>query len=122
MTDRDQGFDEFLRDALAPADRPEDLAFVARVQAVAKIQDRWAAERKVMWRRFARDMVALLALGAGVAAIMTAPSIAGMASGDRPLLLGSLIIGFGGWLSLLARTDSRSSKGAGVAWLRPVRT
>ena len=122
MTDRDQGFDEFLRDALAPADRPDDLAFVARVQAVAKIQDRWAAERKAMWRRFARDMVALLALGAGVAAIMTAPSIAGMTSGDRPLLLGALIIGFGGWLSLLARTDSRSSKGAGVAWLRPVRT
>ena len=118
MIESDQRFEEFLRGALAPVKRPEDLAFVARVQAVARLEDRWAAERLATWWRFALNLSAVAALAGGVAAITAAPSFADAVIANRPFALAALLVGFGAWVSLLARPESRSLKGAGLAGLR----
>ena len=117
MTERDQGFDEFLHHALAPPEREEDHAFVARVQALARMEDRWAAERSAAWRRFTFGMVAIAAFAIGLAIIMAAPSATDAMTGDRPTVLAALIAGFGAWVALLAR-DSRSATSAGLGRAR----
>jgi hypothetical protein len=113
MTEQDQRIEDFLHHALAPPERQEDHAFGARVQALARVEDRWAAERSAAWRRFTLGMVAIAAFALGMAVIMAAPSAVEAVIGDRPTVLALFIAGFGAWVAVLARPDSHSGRSAG---------
>ncbi len=109
MNDRDEAFDLYLREALAPSDRAEDVRFAARVQAVVALEDRWAANRRATIRRLVRELVAILAFGAAIIAASAAPSLSGVIATDRALVLTALILGFGMLVLVLAGGDSRSA-------------
>jgi hypothetical protein len=115
MNDQDEAFDLYLRKELTPIDRGEDVAFSARVQALVALDSEWAANRRAMNHRLVRELIAILGLGAGVAAVAAAPSWALIVSGDRAIALAALILGFGMLVFLLSRPDSRSWSTAELA-------
>ena len=86
-------FETFLAEALAPPSRDPDRQFVARVQARIALESRLEAERRSIMRRFLAQLVALVAVAAGLVwAARAAPSMAIAAESPWLLTCGLLSI------------------------------
>ena len=75
MTESDEGFDRLLADALAPADRPADPAFVARVDRAIVADQYYLRQRSALWRRFGGETLAIGAAAASLAVIARSPDL-----------------------------------------------
>ena len=63
---KDEEFDTFLGDALAPPRRGPDRRFVAVVQARVALEDQLAVQRRLALSTLAKQGLALLAVAAGL--------------------------------------------------------
>jgi hypothetical protein len=88
-------FESFLAEALSPPARGPDRRFVARVEARVKLEARLEAERRSIVRRFGIELVALLALAAGLAWAARAQPIMALAAESPWLLMCALLSIFG---------------------------
>ena len=78
-----EDFDRFLAEALSPPGREVDRSFVVRVQAQIAMEERFAAQRRLLMLNLAQQLVALMAVGAGAWWLGKAAPIAAWA-GDSP--------------------------------------
>jgi hypothetical protein len=86
-------FDSFLSEALAAPRRDPDRQFVARVQARVALEARLEAERRSILRRFASQLIALVAIAGGLVwAARTEPLVAIASESPWLLMCGLLSI------------------------------
>lgn len=93
-------FERFLVGALAPPQREPDRAFVASVRAHIALDQRLRGERAAAITAFALQLIALLAVAAGVAWFARSPGIAEAAS-ESPGLVLLILVGLFSFLVLL---------------------
>ena len=87
-------FERFLAAVLSPPERGADRAFVSRVQIQIAIDERFAAQRRLLIRSLAQQLVALLAVGAGAWWLGKAAPIAAWAGESPAMALGAFIAMF----------------------------
>jgi hypothetical protein len=90
----DDGFDLFLRDALAPPVRPPDRDFVARVQRKVALDRLWRAQRRAALVRLGQEVLALAAVAAALIWIGRAPPIRGFATASPAAALATALFLF----------------------------
>ncbi|HEX4762609.1 MAG TPA: hypothetical protein VFU87_07435 [Sphingomicrobium sp.] len=100
MTD---DFDRFLREALAPERRDPDRRFVARVQARIALDRYLKAERRGLLRRLGAELLALLAVAAGLLWLGRAAPVAGFFAESPGVALAALLSGFALLVLLVSR-------------------
>jgi ABC-type transport system involved in cytochrome bd biosynthesis fused ATPase/permease subunit len=93
-------FGRFLAGALAPPPRKPDRFFVASVQAHIALDDRLRAERAATVSDFALQLLALLAVAAGLIWFARSPQVAG-AVGESPGVALLILVGLFSFLVLL---------------------
>ena len=103
-------FDLFLADALAPAEREPDRAFVSRVQAHILLDQRLRAERRGALSLLAMQVIGLAAVAAAVLWLLRSPVVASFAAESPAVLLLALLATFSFVILLFS-----SSAGAGAA-------
>jgi FtsH-binding integral membrane protein len=102
-------FDSVLTSSLAPAERAPDRAFVLRVQATIKLEERLAAERRALAGGFVRQLLALAAVAVAAWWISKAPAVASWIAESQAIGLAILLAGFAFVVGLIAaRTGSPS--------------
>jgi hypothetical protein len=104
-------FDAFLASSLAPEDRPPDRRFVANVQARILIEDRLARERRVLVTSLATQLLALLAVGAGLWVLGRAAPVATWFAHSEPLGLVTLLVAFGFVVAMFSSSGRPSLRG-----------
>ena len=90
MTSRDE-FDLFLADALAPPDRDEDQAFVARVRQRIRIDDSLRAARSAAFERIAIEIAALAAVAAALLWFARSSDAVALAAESPAEVLGAVV-------------------------------
>ncbi len=90
MTDGDEILDRLLADALAPADRAADPAFVARVDRAIVADEIYRRQRGALWRRLGGEMLAIGAVGASLAVISRVPDLRDVQAGLSGVALAAL--------------------------------
>jgi polyferredoxin len=108
MTD---DFDRMLGAALAPPVRDPDAAFAMRVRALCILDAKLVRERRAALRLLFVQLLALIAVGAGLAWLGRAPAIADLASASPALVMTVLLAGFA-LLVIVMAAPSRSGIGA----------
>ena len=103
------GFDAFLAAALAPAEHPGDRTFVARVEAAIVLEERLAAQRRLLLTELGQQLVAVAAVGFALWWIGRAEPVASRFAQSPALGLAILLTGFG---LLVALMSSRRRSGA----------
>ena len=106
-----EGFDGFLAAALAPAERQGDRKFVARMQAAIALEERLAAQRRLLLTELAQQLAAVAAVGLALWWIGQAEPVASRFSQSPALGLALLLTGFG---LLVAVMISRRPGAAGA--------
>lgn len=101
MTHEDD-FDAFLARALAPPEREEDHAFVARVQQRIRIEESLRHARAAIVKRLAVEIAALTAVAAGLMWIAGSQGAAAIAAESPAPFLAGLIALFISLVGLLA--------------------
>jgi hypothetical protein len=91
MTDADLAFERLLADGLAPADRPPDAAFVARVDRAVIADALFRRQREALWRRFGGETLAIAAVGAGLAVLARIPDLREALAGTSDLALPAML-------------------------------
>jgi hypothetical protein len=87
-------FDAFLKDALAPPAGDADRLFVAKVQAHIRVEDELERERTALLSKFGKELVALLAIAAGIALLARSPIVLEWAAGAPGVAIGALLATF----------------------------
>jgi hypothetical protein len=91
VTGKDEAFDAWLAEALAPAERPADPAFVARVDRAIAAEVLYARQRGALWRRFGGELLAIAAIGASLAVLAGMPGLRALLNGIPGLTLPALL-------------------------------
>ncbi|NUT01588.1 MAG: hypothetical protein HOP96_11495 [Sphingomonas sp.] len=108
MTD---AFDDFLAQALDPAGREPDRAFVARVQARIRLEERIALERRSLLSGLAVQVLGIGVIAAALWWLSRSPAIASFASESPAVLLVALLAAFSFVIVLFAsRPGSGTSR------------
>ena len=102
-------FDQFLADALRPADRDEDPLFARQVIKRIGIEHQLRKQRLAIARRFAFDLLALLSVSAAMVAISRSPVLQDFATEQTWALLVITLIGFGAWIWISSSALLRSA-------------
>jgi hypothetical protein len=84
-------FDDFLAQALAPPDRNPDRAFVSRVQARIRVEERLEAERRGLLSLVPLHFVGIASIAAGLSWLVQSPAIAESA-GQSPAILLMIVL------------------------------
>jgi uncharacterized membrane protein len=87
-------FDLFLAEALSPAEREPDRAFVSRVQAHILLDQRLRAERRGALSSLAMQVIGLAAVAAAVLWLLRSTAIASFAAESPAVLLLALLAAF----------------------------
>ena len=105
-------FDAFLAAALAPAERDEDHAFVARVQQQIRIEDARRLARAAPFERLAVEIAALAAVAAAPLWLAGSADVSAAAAESPAPVLGGLIVLFMSlvWLMAPAAGGSNSRR------------
>jgi hypothetical protein len=103
MTDE---FDRFLARSLAPEERAPDRRFVARVQARIALDQRLHAEQANALRLLGIEVIALLAVAAGLVWLARAAPVARFFAESPAIALALLLAGFGLLLVLFSSQTS----------------
>lgn len=102
MHDRDTQFDRFLAQALAPPDRAPDQPFVNRVHQQVRLDELLRASRASTFERLGIELLSLVALACGLAAIGTSSEIADFTREVPHLALIAVMLVFALWVPLVA--------------------
>ena len=107
-------FDLFLAEELAPPPGAADRAFVARVQTRIDLDERLRRREQAIWHRLARELIAVLAMGAALVVLTRAPAVAALGAHSPELLLCGAIGAFAFLLLAMARpaAGGRARRGA----------
>ena len=100
--DQDQPFDRFLAEALSPAERAPDPLFVDRVRQQVRLDEMLRARRAGIFHRLGIEILSLVALGLGIAAIGGSPEVRAFASEAPHLALAAIMLLFALWVPLIA--------------------
>ena len=111
MTDPDARFDRFLADALAPPERAPDRRFVERVQQHVRLDELSRANRSRLLDRLGIELLSLVALACGIAAIGGSSEIAESVRQAPHLALPAMMFVFGLWVTLVAKPRSGDVRG-----------
>ena len=99
---RDDDFDEFLSNALAPPERDEDRAFVLRVQQRIRIDDALRASRAAAVERLLTGTAALVSVAGALLWFARSADAASIAAESPAPVLAGLILLFMSVVLLLA--------------------
>jgi hypothetical protein len=99
-------FDSLLTVALQPPERAPDRHFVARVQARIALEDRFSQQRRAAIGAFAKQLLALGALAAGLWWLGRAAPVASWRTESPALALAVLLVAFAFFLGLVGRQSS----------------
>src|SRR5690242_601154 len=103
-------FERFLASALAPGDRLPDRNFVARVQAAILLEERLKAQRWMLLRGLATQLVALAAVAVALWWIGRAALLADWFAESPAIGLAILLTGFGCLVGLFSsRSDAETA-------------
>jgi hypothetical protein len=102
MHDRDTRFDRFIAEALAPPDRDPDPRFVDRVRQQVRLDELLRARRASMFERLGIELLSLVALGCGLAAIGAVSEVAAFARQVPHVALAGVMLVFALWVPLIA--------------------
>lgn len=97
-------FDRLLKAALAPPPRDPDALFVMRVRALVALDSRLRAERRALMRSVVLQALGLASVGAGMAWLGRAGSVAAFVDASPAIALAALLAGFA--LVVVALTGS----------------
>ena len=100
-------FEDFLKSGLAPLDRAPDRQFVLRLQAAIALEKQLAAHRSSLVREFARQLLALAAVAAGLWWVGKAAPVASWFAGSPAIGLAVLLSAFALLILRLGRPDGR---------------
>lgn len=106
-------FNSFLSEALAPPAGEADRIFVARVQALIRLEEQLLAERQRLFSSLALQAIGLLAPTAAAFWLLRSPAVASFASESPAILLLALLAAFSFLVFLFSiHASSRGSKQA----------
>lgn len=91
MSGSQDAFDRLLAEALAPADRPADPAFVARVDRAIVADSIYRRQRAMLWRRFGGETLAIGAVGASLAMLARMPDLRALLAQASDVALPALL-------------------------------
>lgn len=100
--EHEEQFDRFLVEALSPPERVPDQPFVDRVRQQVRLDAALRARRACIFHRLGIELLSLVALGCGFAAIGASAEIAGFAREVPQVALVAVISVFALWVSLVA--------------------
>lgn len=103
-------FERFLAQALGPAERKPDRSFVVRTMAQVALEERFAGERRAIIRSTGQEMLALLAVGAGLWLLSRSPAIANLVAESPTLYLSGLLSAFASLVALFSSQTSRRNR------------
>lgn len=87
-------FDDFLRNSLAPPERPPDRSFVGSVQARIVLEERLVLQRRQLVAGFFTQLAALAAIAVGVIVLSRSPGALEFASDSPQIFLAALLVAF----------------------------
>lgn len=102
MTDRDAELDRLLAEALAPPDRAPDQQFVERVRQHVRLDELERGSRARLLEKLGIELLSLVALGCGLAAIGGSSEIGAFAREAPHLALPAVMLVFALWVPLVA--------------------
>lgn len=102
MNDPEAEFDRFLARSLAPPERAADRRFVDRVQRQVQLAEVLRARRARTFERIGIELLSLVALGCGLAAIASSSAIAESAGQVPHIALAGIMLVFALWVPLVA--------------------
>ena len=108
-------FDDFLAQALAPPDRDPDRAFVSRVQARIRIEERLEAERRGLLSLVPLHLIGIASIAAGLSWLVRSPAIAQSVGQSPAVLLVILLAAFIFVALLFSVTPGASRLGSAAA-------
>ena len=100
--DQDNQFDRFLADALAPREGLPDQTFVDRVRQQVRLDEALRARRARMFHRLGVEVLSLVAIGCGLAAIGSSSVVAEFALEVPHIALAGVLVIFVAWVPLVA--------------------
>ena len=111
MSDQQSQFDRFLAEALAPPGRSPDPRFVERVQQHIRLDELRRANRARLLERLGIELLSLVAIACGLAAIGASSEIAESVRQAPHLALPATMFVLGVWVTLVARPKSGGIRG-----------
>lgn len=110
----DNGFDQFLADALRPPDRDEDQQFARQVIKRIGIEQQLRKQRSAIVQRFASDLIALLSVSAALVAVSRAPALREIGAEQISTLLATVLLGLGAWIWISSSAAQRFAAGRSI--------
>jgi len=104
----DKDFDRFLEASLAPPERLPDRRFVGGVQARIALEQQLAQEHGALRAALVKQLVALLAVAAGLWVVGRAAPVASWVAASPAAALAVLLCAFGCAVALFAQAEPRS--------------
>ncbi len=100
--DTEAQFDRFLAEALSPSERLPDQPFVDRVRQQVRLDEALRERRARIFRRLGIELLSLVALGCGLAAIGSSSAVAQFALEVPHVALAGVLVIFVAWVPLVA--------------------
>ena len=104
-SDRDDGFDAFLAQSLAPPARLPDKSFIRRVNQQIQLDELHRRSRARMVQRLGVELLSLIAVAAGLLAVGAGTDIADSAGNIPAAALVGMVTLFGLWVTLVSRQE-----------------
>ena len=105
--DPEEQLDRFLAEALAPRAGLPDQKFVDRVRQQVRLNEALRARRARMFHRLGIEILSLVALGCGLAAIGNSSAVAQFALEVPHIALAGVLVIFVAWVPLVASPSRR---------------
>ena len=103
--DRDDGFDAFLAQSLAPPARVPDNHFIRRVNRQIQLEELHRRSRARMFQRLGAELLSVVAVGCGLLAVGAGTDIADSAGNIPAAALVGMVMLFGFWVTLVSRQE-----------------
>ena len=100
--DDEEQFDRFLAEALSPSERLPDPMFVDRVRQQVRLDEALRARRARIFHRLGIELLSLVALGCGLAAIGSSSAVEQFAFEVPHIALAGVLVIFAAWVPLVA--------------------
>ena len=105
MNESDDAFDRFLAQSLAPPERMPDNQFIRRVNQRIQLDTLHRRNRAKMFERLGVEVLSVMAVGCGLAALGAGAGIADSAGNIPAVPLVGMVILFGLWVTLVSRQE-----------------
>ena len=106
--DQDEQFNRFLAEALSPPEGLPDAHFVDRVRQQVRLDEALRARRARIFHRLGIELLSLVALGCGLAAIGRSSAATQFALEVPHVALAGVLVIFMAWVPLVAAPTRRA--------------